>query len=218
MPLLAQPLSALNRLLGRCAGLALLLLVFASAQSRADSVQGPYQRVELITATLLELIDEYRDDYESRSQAYFADLGELLDTHVDFTYIARGVMGPFYGRASEAQIERFIAVFRAGLIETYGRGLGSYNNQRIELLPHEAVDPEQRTVTVRQQIISEGTIYPLQYSMGKNRSSGEWQIINVIINGINLGKTFRSQFVQAANRNGGDIDAVIDDWATTTEE
>jgi phospholipid transport system substrate-binding protein len=174
--------------------------------------------VELITATLLELIDEYRDDYESRSQAYFADLGELLDTHVDFTYIARGVMGPFYGRASEAQIERFIAVFRAGLIETYGRGLGSYNNQRIELLPHEAVDPEQRTVTVRQQIISEGTIYPLQYSMGKNRSSGEWQIINVIINGINLGKTFRSQFVQAANRNGGDIDAVIDGWATTTEE
>lgn len=219
MPTLASRFYAVHALFRQSmAALTLLAALLAAPFGHADESEGPYQRVELITATLMELIEEYRDDYEQRSEEYFAELGALLDTHVDFKYIARGVMGPFYGRASEAQVERFIAVFRSGLVETYGRGLGSYNNQTIELLPHQPVDPEQRSVTVRQQIISDGTIYPLQYSMGKSRSSGQWQIINVVINGINLGKTFRTQFVQAANRNGGDIDAVIDGWATTTEE
>jgi len=219
MPVLAHRFYAVQSLFRQSmAALIMLAALFAGPVGHADTSEGPYQRVELITATLMSLIEEYRDDYEVRSEQYFAQLGELLDTHVDFKYIARGVMGPFYSRASEAQIERFIAVFRSGLIETYGRGLGSYNNQTIELLPHQPIDPEQRSVTVRQQIISEGTIYPLQYSMGKSRTSEQWQIINVVINGINLGKTFRTQFVQAANRNGGDIDAVIDGWTTTAEE
>ncbi|MFW2422718.1 MAG: MlaC/ttg2D family ABC transporter substrate-binding protein [Porticoccaceae bacterium] len=204
--------------LRRCSQVLITVLAISVLPALSHASEEPHQRVERITASLMQLIEEYREDYESRSDEYFADLSELLDTHVDFRFIARGVMGPFYQRASEPQIERFITVFRNGLVETYGRGLGSYTNQRIELLPYEPVSPGQRSVTVRQQITSEGTIYPLQYSMGKSRSTGEWQIINVIINGINLGKTFRTQFVQAANRNGGDIDAVIDGWTTTAEE
>ena len=204
--------------LRRCSLVLITVLAILVLPTLSHASEDPHQRVERITASLMQLIDEYRDDYDVRSAEYFSDLSLLLDTHVDFRFIARGVMGPFYRRATETQVERFITVFRNGLVETYGRGLGSYNNQRIELLPYEPVNPQQRSVTVRQQITSEGTIYPLQYSMGKNRSTGEWQIINVIINGINLGKTFRTQFVQAANRNGGDIDAVIDGWTTIAEE
>ena len=44
------------------------------------------------------------------------------------------------------------------------------------------------------------------------KKTGEWMVVNVVINGINLGKTFRNQFVQSAQRSGGDIDQVIDGW------
>ena len=39
-------------------------------------------------------------------------------------------------------------------------------------------------------------------------------MLNVVINGINLGKTFRNQFTQSAQRSGGDIDQVISGWLT----
>jgi phospholipid transport system substrate-binding protein len=39
----------------------------------------------------------------------------------------------------------------------------------------------------------------------------------VVINGINLGKTFRNQFVQSAQRSGGNIDKVISGWLTSAE-
>jgi phospholipid transport system substrate-binding protein len=47
--------------------------------------------------------------------------------------------------------------------------------------------------------------------MGKNRE-GEWKLINVVLNGINLGKTFRSQFMQAMKKQG-DLNQVIAEWA-----
>ncbi len=208
----------LKVIIRQLAGALVVGACLCSSALYADNSNDPYQRVELITGSMLALIEEYHDDYEQRADQYFAELTELLDTHVNFAFISRGVMGAFASRASDEQIERFTAVFRGGLVETYGRGLISYNNIQIELLDHPPLADGQRSVTVRQQIISNGTVYPLQYSIGQFRDSGDWQIINMVINGINLGKTFRTQFVQAANRNGGDIDAVIDGWATTSEE
>ena len=59
----------------------------------------------------------------------------------------------------------------------------------------------QRRVTVKQEIRSSDNVYPLEYSLARKKS-GEWMVVNVVINGINLGKTFRNQFVQSAQRSG----------------
>ena len=53
---------------------------------------------------------------------------------------------------------------------------------------------------------------PERCTMAKNRNTGEWKLINVVLNGINLGKTFRSQFAQAYKQYGGNLDKVIDHW------
>jgi phospholipid transport system substrate-binding protein len=57
------------------------------------------------------------------------------------------------------------------------------------------------------------TVYPLEYSMARKKT-GQWMVVNVVINGINLGKTFRNQFVQSAQRAGGDVDQVINGWSS----
>lgn len=40
---------------------------------------------------------------------------------------------------------------------------------------------------------------------------------NVIVNGLNLGKTFRSQFDQSVQQYGGDFDLVIDNWSSALD-
>ena len=46
------------------------------------------------------------------------------------------------------------------------------------------------------------------------KKTGQWMVVNVVINGINLGKTFRNQFVRSAQRAGGDIEQVINGWSS----
>ena len=42
----------------------------------------------------------------------------------------------------------------------------------------------------------------------------EWKIVNIIINGVNLGLTFRNQFQALAISHNDDIDLTIENWVS----
>jgi phospholipid transport system substrate-binding protein len=186
-------------------------LVSLSAAQVDES--DPYQQIEQVTVELLETIATYQNGYPENEKAYFGSLDTLLLDRIDFAFIARNVMGNYHNLATTEQRARFSATFRSGLVETYGRGLIGYEDQEIVLVKAGDIAEGQRRLTVKQEIRSEGTVYPLEYSMARKKT-GQWMVVNVVINGINLGKTFRNQFVQSAQRAGGDIDQVIDGWSS----
>ena len=136
-----------------------------------------------------------------------------MQEHVDFDYIARQVMGPYKAQATAQQRQLFESVFRDGLIETYGRGLIGYGDEEIVLVNRSDLKAGQRKVSVKQEIRSDGVVYPMEYSMALSKRTGKWKAINVIINGINMRNIFRSQFVNAAQKSGGDLDTVIAGWS-----
>ena len=43
---------------------------------------------------------------------------------------------------------------------------------------------------------------------------GEWKLINIIINGVNLGITFRNQFYSLMKKEN-DLDKVIAEWVAS---
>lgn len=199
-----------------------VLLAFPQSQALANQVESdPHAVVEAVTEKLLGDISSYRkalDRASDRSErdahmaSFFGQLESTLEPVVDFQWIALNVMGSQRQQATAEQQERFRAVFSRALVETYGRGLLSYSGQDIVVLPSTESVTDQRRVTVRQEIRGADSRVPLLYSMSVNRD-GDWKVVNVIINGINLGTTFRNQFAQSYASYGGNIDKVIDNWA-----
>lgn len=185
----------------------------ASLSAAQDGANDPYQQIELVTVELLETIATYQAGYPENEKAYFESLDALLLDRIDFAFIARNVMGSYNKVATTEQRARFATTFRNGLVETYGRGLIGYENQEIVLVKAGTVAEGQRKLTVKQEIRSSDSVYPLEYSMARKKT-GQWMVVNVVINGINLGKTFRNQFVQSAQRAGGDIEKVINGWSS----
>ncbi|MDM3871272.1 ABC transporter substrate-binding protein [Porticoccus sp. W117] len=172
----------------------------------------PHSLIESMTDDLLTGMEQYRDTADENPEPFFVYLEERLDGVIDFKWIARNVMGKYRKTASDEQRARFAKVFRRGLVETYGRGLLAYSDEKIVVLPP-AGDSGKKRVTVKQEIHGKDKVYPVAYSMGRNKQ-GQWKIVNVVIGGVNLGKTFRNQFTQAAQKHGGDVDKVIDNWST----
>ena len=200
------------------ATLALLLLGLVAGLAPAVSADAakadPYTQIEQVTDDLLTVIGTYSVGYPENEQSYFVALNELMQAHVDFAYIAKQVMGPYRTQATPQQRQQFEDKFRDGLIETYGRGLVGYGDEEIVLINRAELKAGQRKVSVKQEIRSDGAVYPMEYSMALSKRTGKWKAINVIINGINMRNIFRSQFVNAAQKSGGDIDAVIAGWST----
>ncbi|TDR53812.1 phospholipid transport system substrate-binding protein [Halomonas ventosae] len=192
------------------AGLGLMLLALPLLAAQND------QRPEQMIRTS---IDELMTRIEGR-EAYFADnLDELeaivddsLEGVADFRYIGASVMGRYFGNATPQQRSRFVETFRKTLIDTYAKGLVTFDYREIRVLDNQQASRYEDQASVAMEVVAnDGTVYPVSYSL--RLDDGQWKVVNVIVNGINLGLTFRNQFDQAMRDHNRDYDAVIDDWA-----
>jgi phospholipid transport system substrate-binding protein len=203
-----------------------LLLSSARVMSDTAALPEPYQIVQHTTEQVLAIIRDGKSYYAKEPARFNQQVEAVMDKVVDFDSFARGVMGPYASAqryqalTSEqekaefrARVQRFSDTFKHGLVETYAKGLLKFNGQKIETLPpRKGDDMNSGTVAVMQNIYGAADKpYAVQYSMRRNRD-GVWKLQNVIIEGINLGQTYRSQFASAADQYRGDLDKVVANW------
>jgi phospholipid transport system substrate-binding protein len=190
----------------------LVMLMFAGLAAQA--AQGPRELIQERVERLTSRIEANREKLEN-SETFAREVvrEEIVDL-VDFKRITRLVMARHFSEASREQKYRFLDVFKSSLINTYASGLTLYQGQDIRILPMEEGDLQENRARVAMEIsTAEGKTIPISYSLFRN-GDGEWKVQNVIVNGLNLGKTFRAQFDQSVQQYGGDLDQVIANWST----
>jgi phospholipid transport system substrate-binding protein len=164
-------------------------------------------------------VDELMGNIEGRKDYFAENIEELeslvddsLEEVADFRYIGASVMGRYFQNASPQQRSRFADTFRQTLIDTYTKGLVTFDYRDIRVLDTQQASRYEDQASVAMEVVAEdGSIYPVSYSL--RLDDNEWKVVNVIVNGINLGLTFRNQFDQAMRDNNRDYDAVINGWA-----
>lgn len=191
-----------------------LMLAFASLNVSAQAgVASPHQVVEKVTTDLLAEVKKSAELLKSDPDQYFADIEKILEVVVDFEFIAKNVMGVYWQKATPAQQAQFVKVFKRGMVKTYAKGMANYADLKIEVLPAEGEVAEYGKVTVMQKVTAADGINRVAYTMGRrNEPNAQWQLINVVLDGVNLGLTFRSQFAQLVKEHEGNLDASIAAW------
>ena len=191
------------------------LLVFLSVVSvSALAAQTAAEVVKITTDQLLSDLKTNKEAYKKDPSAFYAALDRILGPVVDLEGISKGVMTVRYSRAaSPEQMKRFEDNFKTSLMRFYGNALLEYDNQEIRILPVGGKQEPGREAVNMEVKDSNGTVYPLSYTMVD--IDGSWRMRNVIINGINIGKLFRDQFAQSMKDNGNNLDKVIDTWPET---
>lgn len=173
-----------------------------------DSI--PHKVVQDTTQRVLVAVNSGLDPVKE-PEVFVDELSEILDPVIAFDYIARGVMGNYAKDVTKAQVSQFAKSFKLGLVNTYGNGMSNFSDLEIVVLPPKKPVGEQRRVVVVQEISGGTDTNLVSYSMAKN-NQGQWKIINVVLNGINLGQTFRGQFAAEVKKNKGDVIKTIDEW------
>ena len=164
--------------------------------------------------SLIQVIKQGKTYFDKDPDRFYSEVEKVLDPTMDFDTFSRGVMARYYKRATPDQRERFESTFKAGLVRTYGKALLDFGDEKIVVLPEDRPSPQPDRDSVRMEVHSkEGKIYPVIYSM-RLGSDGSWRIYNIIINGINIGLTYRNQFASAmqAPENHHSLDEVISGW------
>ncbi len=207
-------------------GAALLAAVFG-AQAYGEQ-RGPYEVVSDTTVRVTKVIEEARSYVDKDPERFYGEIETILGEVVDFPSFARGVMGKYgskryYDTLPDAEkakfrgrVERFTATFRDRLIRTYAKGLLAFDGNKIEVLPLSGDADLEGSVNVEQHIYGNAPQpYVIYYKLKEGRDG--WKLRNVSIEGVNLGKTYQSQFSSAVRRYNGDLDKVIDNWTVEPE-
>lgn len=177
---------------------------------------SPEANVKRASDAIQQLLVANRATYDKDPERVHRMVDAALTQVVDYDGIAKSVMASSYRQATEVQRRRFADVFRASLVRTYTKAMLQFVDFRMSLLPPNAAErrPDRGTVRV-QAVAPDGKTYPMEYSVMK-MPAGDWRIRNVIVNGINLGLTYRNQFAASVTSpaNRGDLDKVIAGWTT----
>ena len=191
------------------------LLFFSSLfffnQSFAESSS---EYVEKIHEDIVFVVRAKQDIYEENPEEFIKAISLALQPLVDFKRISRNVMGRYYKDANKEQIEKFNKVFKASLLETYSKTLAEFKDEEILVSSEVKKSPKGNKEKVSLQIVTSTKVYPAIYDMYLNKQ-GQWKLINIVINGVNLGLTFRNQFYSLMEKEGNDLDVVIERWVTS---
>ena len=183
------------------------LVITAESISAHEHAERTHNNIILILQTKNAL-------FEEDSELFIQEISDAFSPIVDFQRIARNVMGKHYKNSTDSQKERFSEAFRSSLLNTYSKTLIEFKDEKIKVLPPKKQLNSPNKVKVHIEIITSSKSYPGVYSMYLDKND-EWKIINIVINGINLGITFRSQFYSLMKKNNNDISTVIDKWITS---
>ena len=108
----------------------------------------------------------------------------------------------------------FSEAFESSLLDTYASTLVEFKDEKINVLPPTGPSKSKTKARVSIEIVTSSSVYPGRYSMYLDQD-GKWKIINIEINGMNLGLIFRNQFYSLMEKNQEDIDTVIQKWVAS---
>ncbi|MGM0783433.1 MAG: MlaC/ttg2D family ABC transporter substrate-binding protein [Pseudomonadota bacterium] len=189
-----------------------VLVVLLALPAQAEPERSPEQVIRGSIDELVSQIDGRRDYFADNMDELEALVDDSLDDIADFRYIGASVMGRYFRNATPQQRSRFVDTFRQTLIDTYAKGLVTFDYAELRVLDTQQPPRHEDQASVSMEVVAtDGTVYPVSYTL--RLSDGQWKVVNVIVNGINLGLTFRNQFDQSMRDHGRDYGAVIDAWS-----
>ena len=181
------------------------LPVFTIAQTNPDNFLDDRAQ------EMVNVIVSNQSLYTSDPEQFKAKINTIFEPMVDFRRVGASVMGKkYYIAATKDQRLRFISVFKTSLLDTYSSTLAQWGDQTIETNFSKKI-VFNKTEDVNQSLITSNNIYPITYKV-RSDSKGNWLIINIIVNGVNLGLTFRNQFQALASEHNENIDDIINHW------
>lgn len=171
------------------------------------------ETIRKVFEDLFSNLEDLMDTYDQSEPEYYRRIDAVISPWIDYDSIARGVMGrKYYTMATELQRQKFLETFKESLLETYGKSLLGVENPDFELEGSQSGDGTDSSAQIRQTLFSGTGRIVVIYSMGQ-AEDGRWQVKNVIVEGINLGRTFRNQFARSAQEYNEDLDKVISNWS-----
>jgi len=134
----------------------------------------------------------------------------IIRDYIAFKSIARWVLGGRYWRAaSDEQRERYLNLFEQLMVSTYAHRFQNYSGETLEISGVRKIDASQALVQTTLQRPNADKALRVDWRV---RGSGDTlKVIDIMVEGLSMAQTQRSEFSSVMRSNGGDLDKLMAD-------
>jgi phospholipid transport system substrate-binding protein len=141
--------------------------------------------------------------------AMLREFEKLFARYADVPTIARSALGPAARQASNAQLSGFTKAFQGYISRKYGRRFREFIGGRIEVNEARAVKSYYEVITTA-YLSGEA---PFEVRFHVSDKAGKSLFFNIIIEGVNMLASERTEIGALLDQRGGDLDRLIADMA-----
>lgn len=199
----------LARRMFHLAVLPVCLLIFTGFYSASSSVQAQAieQQAESfidgLAGDAINALTVPGSTEEQRSERF----RQLLVENFAVKTIGRWVLGRHWNSATEAEQAEYLDLFQELLIVTYVSRFASYSGEKLKV--DKTVANGESDVIVYSSIVRDNSQPPLHVDWRVRSGKDTMKIVDVIVEGVSMGQTQRSEFSSVIRQNGGKVEGLL---------
>jgi len=129
----------------------------------------------------------------------------ILHSNFDVQAIGKFAMGPYWKDMTDAQRKEYLDLFEDMIVQTYTTRFEEYSGQMLKV---GTSTPAGKDYIVQSQVVQkDGPPVNLQWRL-RDTTSG-LRVIDVVVEGVSMSVTQRSDFSAVIQRGGGSVDALL---------
>ena len=133
--------------------------------------------------------------------------GKLFDENFDIPSISRFVLGKYWKSSTKIQKKEFIVTFRNYIVKTYSSRFNEYTGEKLTLIDYE--NESNPKLFIVHTALNRPDDLPILIDWRVGLKKDRYIILDIIIEGISLAVTQRSEFVSVIDQNDGNVDNLI---------
>jgi len=177
----------------------------ASASNAGASERGAFDFIKMTTDKGLKFLANPNATHEQKT----ADFRKLLDASFDLDTIGRFALGKYWNGATQAQRNEYLKLFRKMVVDVYSNRFEEYKGQRIEVRSFRLLDPSKNDTLVTSYLIPPKGGEEVRVDWRVRHKGGGYKIVDVLVAGVSMSVTQRSDFASVIQRGGGNVDALL---------
>ena len=132
---------------------------------------------------------------------------EILRDHFDLNAIGKWVLGRHWRAASGPERDEYMALFEDLIVKTYTLRFREYSTERLAVS-----DTTTRTAhdaIVHSELIRPQGAPPVRIDWRVRAPNGHLKIVDVVVEGVSMSQTQRSEFGSVIRRHGGNVGGLL---------
>ncbi|PZP55732.1 MAG: toluene tolerance protein [Micavibrio aeruginosavorus] len=175
----------------------------ASASQAGAMERGAFDFVKTTTDKGLKFLSDANASKEKKT----ADFRKLLDESFDLDTIGKFALGRYAKTATPQQLSEYSKLFRKMVVDVYSNRFEEYKGQKMEVRSF-------RSIGNADTLVSSFLVPPnggeeVQVDWRVRNKGGSYKVVDVLVAGVSMSVTQRSEFSSVIQRGGGNVDALI---------